>query len=1142
MPWPFGKNRRHSTGNGILKSRPRRSMLAERLEDRRLLAAASSFAATSFEESFSFLACLRGSGFDQADTQQYSRPVSSAAAGSVQTVPLNETTVQGADLLLSTETLVVGADLIGIDFGSVTDVSPTNWTLYSSGTDLLLSDLPDESGTATAVDLLIDVGPASLGRFEDFIPPPGQIPQHTQLLTGLDGNFFDNAGISVTFQQLFPLSSYEVYVFSGDTVANDQSVTISGAGTVQFNQDYDAQNLFINDEVGDSARSLSSYAELVESDANGEIRIDVESTTGFWSLAGIAIRAVPGEIQGRKWNDLDDDGAQEPGEPGLAGVTIYLDLNDNGQLDAGEPNTLTLADDPATLELDESGLYSLAAVAEGMVTVREVIPPGFIQTAPVAQGNFILWDEVFDGDLSNDRLAPTPLTLVPGENRINGTVGPGVEDDVFVFTVPAGSVVDSITVLNHSSPTNSTFLGIDEGATYTATTNPETLGFITYNAGDIGSNLLPELASSNGSFLPPLSAGTYSIWIDEGTGPEDYAISIHLRNPTMLWDEGIDGDLSNDRLDPTPLTLAPGMNLISGSVGPGSEDDVFRLNIPDGTVLESITVLNHSSPTNSSFLGVDDGATYTAATNPDAFGFTTFNGGDNGQNLLPLLASSNGNFTTPLTPGTYTFWIDEGTGPISYSLLLNLRLPDTIWDESLDGDLSNDKLNPTELFLSQGPNIVRGSVGPGSEDDVFRITIPENTVIGSVVIQDHSSQTNNSFMGVDAGPIYTAATNPAAYGFTTFSGADVGTDVLPALAASNGNFSGALLAGTYTFWIDEGTGPEDYAIQFNVATTSSRLETSTVSGDKSPGIGFWTIDLRPGSVVRHVDFGNADVAAPVVTLVAPSITNDRTPRVTVTVTDGQSMLPDGTAVALDVDLNRNGRFTDLGENGYSNSTLIGGSTSFDVTPALPDGVYPMRARVTDPSGNQGISSQTTTTIDTVAPTISDIIVDDGTRQRSAVRAITVRFDSQVLVDSRAIELANQSGTRIRINVATSEILKKTVANVTFQGSEVDSTGSLIDGRYAIRILDGHVSDLAGNVLDGDGDGKAGGAAVDEFFRFYGDTDGDSDVDGQDYVRFGLAFLNRSGDKNYNPSLDYDDDGDIDGQDYGQFGRRFLKSI
>ena len=49
---------------------------------------------------------------------------------------------------------------------------------------------------------------------------------------------------------------------------------------------------------------------------------------------------------------------------------------------------------------------------------------------------------------------------------------------------------------------------------------------------------------------------------------------------------------------------------------------------------------------------------------------------------------------------------------------------------------------------------------------------------------------------------------------------------------------------------------------------------------------------------------------PVVTVNAPAATNDSTPQVSVTVSDPDGPIPDGTAVRLDVDLNNDGDFLD----------------------------------------------------------------------------------------------------------------------------------------------------------------------------------------------------------------------------------------
>ncbi|TWH40267.1 von Willebrand factor type A domain-containing protein [Dulcicalothrix desertica PCC 7102] len=71
-------------------------------------------------------------------------------------------------------------------------------------------------------------------------------------------------------------------------------------------------------------------------------------------------------------------------EPGLAGVSVYLDLNNNGVFDPDEPNQITSTDNASTSNIDETGFYRFSGVSAGSYTVRQVVPSGFTQTFPNA--------------------------------------------------------------------------------------------------------------------------------------------------------------------------------------------------------------------------------------------------------------------------------------------------------------------------------------------------------------------------------------------------------------------------------------------------------------------------------------------------------------------------------------------------------------------------------------------------------------------------------------------------------------------------------------------------------------------------------------------------------------------------------------
>ena len=76
-------------------------------------------------------------------------------------------------------------------------------------------------------------------------------------------------------------------------------------------------------------------------------------------------------------------------EPGLGGVTIYLDLNNNQQFDRQEPSAVTEFDNPAT-DQNEAGFFQLRDLPpnamDSDLVVREIVPNAHIQTTPDPEG------------------------------------------------------------------------------------------------------------------------------------------------------------------------------------------------------------------------------------------------------------------------------------------------------------------------------------------------------------------------------------------------------------------------------------------------------------------------------------------------------------------------------------------------------------------------------------------------------------------------------------------------------------------------------------------------------------------------------------------------------------------------------------
>ena len=176
-----------------------------------------------------------------------------------------------------------------------------------------------------------------------------------------------------------------------------------------------------------------------------------------------------------------------------------------------------------------------------------LIASACLLVASVALAGFD-YDEYVSGDLSDLGTAPTLLAPEAGENYLAGSVGNFDEDDdFFTFTVPADWVLASLELTYYSSSTNHTFLGIEDAGTYvTGQANENYFGYVSFGEEHIGTNLLTEMGTSNGNFTPPLGAGDYSFWLDEGGTREDYEFTFTFG---QFGDLNCDGSLNSLDID-----------------------------------------------------------------------------------------------------------------------------------------------------------------------------------------------------------------------------------------------------------------------------------------------------------------------------------------------------------------------------------------------------------------------------------------------------------------------------------------------------------------------------------------------------------------------------------------------------------------
>lgn len=143
----------------------------------------------------------------------------------------------------------------------------------------------------------------------------------------------------------------------------------------------------------------------------------------------------------------------------------------------------------------------------------------------------------------------------------------------------------------------------------------------------------------------------------------------------------------------------------------------------------------------------------------------------------------------------------------------------TVWDESLQGELSADGLLPTPLAMTVGANRVAGVVGDsgqGIDRDYFNFTVPVGAALSAVMLLNSTSVSGGaSFFALQAGPRLTVtpagAGADALLGFSHYTNDQINSDILPSVVF--GPVS-VLPSGTYSVWVQETGGPAPYGFDF----------------------------------------------------------------------------------------------------------------------------------------------------------------------------------------------------------------------------------------------------------------------------------------------------------------------------------------
>ncbi len=162
----------------------------------------------------------------------------------------------------------------------------------------------------------------------------------------------------------------------------------------------------------------------------------------------------------------------------------------------------------------------------------------------------------------------------------------------------------------------------------------------------------------------------------------------------------------------------------------------------------------------------------------------------------------------------------QSSGRVALALMALMALPAqaaTAWQESTDGDLSNNSTAPTFVSMAAGANTVGGLTGvPGSgvagiDRDYFSFSVPTGQQLSAILVNPATYVSGSvSFIGIERGTQVTAG-GSRLLGYSHYGPETVGTNLLPQMLAAGTSVLGS---GSYSVWLQETGGTVEYSFDF----------------------------------------------------------------------------------------------------------------------------------------------------------------------------------------------------------------------------------------------------------------------------------------------------------------------------------------
>ncbi len=425
-----------------------------------------------------------------------------------------------------------------------------------------------------------------------------------------------------------------------------------------------------------------------------------------------------GAIGDRVWIDANGDGLQDPGEAGLAGVTVSLltDDNDDGVYGGAGDNSAT------TTTTNEAGNYIFDGLSPGSYVVEVTSPAGYTQTG--------------DPDTTLDNKTTDPVVLGPGDVYLNADFG----------YQPSGSsstIGDTIFLdTNGDGNEDAGELGI-----------PGVTVALLDNSGNVIATTITD-ASGTYSF-PGLPSGTYTVWVndtinvlgelnqsstpDNSTNGGQPCGTCNQQNTITV--DGVSDNLNQD-FGYVPDSHSSGDGIIGDTIfldrdgsttldtGEGLEGVTVGLYDSTGTHLLATTTTDENG--NYYFGGLSDTLTYAVKVDTS----TLPNGGVGMTNSIDPNGGNDSESSTNLALATNGIDLDQDFG---YTVTTPNTISGTVWeDNDADGTLNEAGTgisDVTVVLYDNNGNVVASTVTDSNGDYSFP-GLPDGTYSVDVTDDD----------------------------------------------------------------------------------------------------------------------------------------------------------------------------------------------------------------------------------------------------------------------------------------------------------------------------------------------------------------------------------------------------------------------